>query len=219
MIPSYRRDFDAAQDPRTAANALKLQPGVHVQVWDAALQSLADLVATTDNAAVRFDGTAGNVQSSALVIADTTAALTRSGNGGVPVQGTNTNDSAASGFVGEYVSSTVVVGSAVVLSANTSANVTSISLTTGDWDVSGNDFINYAATNITALECAINTASATIPTAPGDGAYTATNEVNTTIKAGIPTGSLRISLGSSGSVFLVTRVQFTVGSHAGYGFI
>jgi len=35
MIPAFRRDFEAAQDPRTAANALRVQPGVHVVPLDA----------------------------------------------------------------------------------------------------------------------------------------------------------------------------------------
>ena len=51
---------------------------------------------STDNAAARFDLTTGKLlQNSALIVADTTGALSRSGNGGIPVQGTNTNDSAA----------------------------------------------------------------------------------------------------------------------------
>lgn len=60
---------------------------------------------STDNAAVRFDSTTGKLgQDSALIIADTTGSLSRSGNGGIPVQGTNTNDDAATGYCGQYIS-------------------------------------------------------------------------------------------------------------------
>lgn len=59
---------------------------------------------STDNAAARFDSTSGTIiQNSALIIADTTGSLSRSGDGGIPIQGTNTNDSAASGYVGELL--------------------------------------------------------------------------------------------------------------------
>ncbi len=50
--------------------------------------------------------------------------------------GTTTNDSAAVGYVGEYVVSTVLSASAINLTASTTT-ITSISLTAGDWDVTG----------------------------------------------------------------------------------
>jgi hypothetical protein len=50
--------------------------------------------------------------------------------------GTTTNDSAAVGYVGEYVVSTVLSASAINLTATTTT-ITSISLTAGDWDVTG----------------------------------------------------------------------------------
>lgn len=56
---------------------------------------------------------------------------------GVPIKGTVTNDNAAAGYVGEAVTSTVASAAAVALTSTIWANVTSISLTAGDWDVSG----------------------------------------------------------------------------------
>lgn len=53
------------------------------------------------------------------------------------VIGTTTNDSAAAGSVGEVISSTVLFASAVSLTTGVGANLTSISLTAGDWDVWG----------------------------------------------------------------------------------
>lgn len=51
--------------------------------------------------------------------------------------GTATNDNATAGNVGEFVQSFIPAASAVSLStANTAFNVTSISLTAGDWDIS-----------------------------------------------------------------------------------
>ena len=82
---------------------------------------------------------AGLVQS-----ADTTGNLNIQSNGttklavtstGAAVAGTNTNDSAAAGYVGEYVSS--YVSTYTNFPANgVFGDATSISLTAGDWDIS-----------------------------------------------------------------------------------
>jgi hypothetical protein len=54
---------------------------------------------------------------------------------GSAILGTNTNDDAAAGFVGEYKETVVASGSAVVISNNIWTAVISLSLTAGDWDV------------------------------------------------------------------------------------
>lgn len=62
--------------------------------------------------------------------------------------GTNTNDNAAAGFVGEFASTSVVT---VNLGAsNAATNVTSISLTAGDWDVQAN--VQIALGDINTLD-------------------------------------------------------------------
>jgi predicted nucleic acid-binding protein len=68
---------------------------------------------------------------------------------------TQTNDSAAAGKVGEFITSNIVVGSAVALTTGTAANVTSVSLTAGDWDVCGEvDLSTAATTNVTGVSSA-----------------------------------------------------------------
>jgi len=62
--------------------------------------------------------------------------------------GTTTNNNAAAGSVGEFVSSVIANASAVSLSNNTSRTVTSISLTAGDWDLHGNISLNGGATTL-----------------------------------------------------------------------
>lgn len=88
--------------------------------------------------------------------------------GNTVITGTTTNDNAATGKVGEYVSSTVAAASRVGLTSATTANVTSISLTAGDWDVCGDVLITAdGAFNIagagTPAYAAIATTSATLP--------------------------------------------------------
>lgn len=101
----------------------------------AALQSsrVTGPASATDNAAMRFDGADGkSAQDSALIIADTTGALSRAGGGGIPIQGTNTNNSAASGDVGEEAKTSYAT---VSLTTATPANVTSISVPAGDFEI------------------------------------------------------------------------------------
>lgn len=81
--------------------AISLTGDEQVYVTARAEDLLAGPGTYTDKAAVRASGTAGQVQNSALLVADTTGAVSRSGGGGIPVQGTNTNDAAAAGNVGE----------------------------------------------------------------------------------------------------------------------
>src|SRR5262245_57492548 len=83
------------------------------------------------------------------------------------IRGTSTNDSAAAGYVGELMESEVLTGSAVSLTNNTAANVTSLSLTAGDWDVWGSVAFNAVAGTANLVVGAINTTSATLPTIPG----------------------------------------------------
>lgn len=179
----------------------------------------------TDNAAVRFDLTTGSlVQNSALIIADTTGALSRSGNGGIPVQGTNTNDSATAGDKGEYISASVASGSAVSLTTLTTANVTSISLTAGDWDVSGVvAFQGGATTVVQYIQSGINTTSATLPAADTGRLASETqnggtpfNVVSVLTKHLAPT---RISVSGTTTVYLIANASFTVSTCSAYGFI
>jgi hypothetical protein len=175
---------------------------------------------STDNAAARFDGATGKVlQDSALIIADTTGGLSRSGNGGIPVQGTNTNDNAAAGVVGEIIESLVPAGSAVSLTTATPANVTSISLTAGDWDVWANVGFNPSG-NSQRILSTINTTSGTIPTVPNNGAY-ADSRSSFSASAGQvqATGMRRYSLAATTTVYLIAYTEFTTGTMAAYGYL
>lgn len=177
---------------------------------------------TTDNAAVRYDGTGGNQQNSALIVADTTAALSRSGNGGVPVQGSNTNDSAAAGNVGEFVESEVLVGSAVSLTTLTSTNVTTISLTAGDWDVDGVGAftIQDGVTTFTLGVVWISTTSATFPTVPNKGAINYWRGSTTAdLAAAFNSGTRRISVSATTTVYLSVFAAFSGGTCSAFGYL
>lgn len=134
------------------------------------------------------------------------------------IVGTATNDSASAGNVGQIISSAVAVGSAVSLTSPTAANVTSISLTAGDWDVEGNVNYNQDSATVTVKGAGISTTSATLPT---DGTEVNSGAVLTTTTAidGATLPRKRISLAATTTVYLVGQATFSAGTVAVYGSI
>jgi hypothetical protein len=135
--------------------------------------------------------------------------------------GTTTNDNATAGYVGEFVTSTVDVGSAVALTSGVTANVASISLTAGDWDVRGQiDYRAGATTSITILKQGANTTSATLGSQDtyttnvfADVIPTAVNDIGNAF------GQQRISIASTTTVYLVASATFTLSTLSAYGTI
>lgn len=137
------------------------------------------------------------------------------------IVGTTTNNNANAGSVGEFISSTVLVGSAVALTSGVSANITSISLTAGDWDVWGNIVTNPAGTTTQSNTIgAISTTSATLPTPPNGGSgVTLPLAIAAGIAIQLPVGYTRVSVASTTSVFLVISSSFSTSTNSAYGFI
>lgn len=137
------------------------------------------------------------------------------------LRGTITNDNALPGNVGEIIESTVLVGAAVGLTSGVSANVTSVSLTPGDWDVWGSIDTNpNAATTMTVLSGGISTVSATIPTYPNGGANISSTITFTTGAAqALSVGKTRISIAVTTTVYLVANSTFAVNTNAVYGYL
>lgn len=178
---------------------------------------------STNNAAARFDLTTGTIiKNSALVIADTTGALSRTGNGGIPLQGTNTNDNAAAGNVGEFVSSVVSIGTPVgPMGSNTDTALTNISLTAGDWDVCLSViFMPGGTTSFTQLSGSISTIGPTnfdqlppnFQSVANQGGVTTAGNVT-----GLPTMMRRVSVAGTTTVYAVVRATFSVSSMHVYG--
>jgi hypothetical protein len=135
------------------------------------------------------------------------------GTGTPAIKGTGTNDSAAAGYVGEYISSQILFASATSLTTATAKNVTSISLTAGDWDVSGQVSV-IASVATQAVSCGISTTSATL----GDfSVYSNIGATTTSFSAIMPTQ--RISISSTTTVYLVALASFVSGTCTACGFI
>lgn len=151
-----------------------------------------------------------------LVISRGTNERLRLTSTGTNIVGTNTNNSASAGQVGEFVQSLVASGSAVSLTNATTTNVTSISLTAGDWDVEG--WVNHVtvAASVTDKVAAITSTSATIPT---DGSQVHNGALQTIANStdAISLPRKRISVASTTTVYLVTRPSFMGGTMTAYG--
>lgn len=132
--------------------------------------------------------------------------------------GTTAAGEATAGTVGEVLESVVAFGSAVSLSTNTNTNVTSKSLTAGDWDCVGIvDFSFDTTTSYTKTIVAISPTSAGFGGAQDDSTAfvtAATIPGATTISQ---RASARVNISSTTTYFLVARPTFTVSTLTAYG--
>jgi hypothetical protein len=129
----------------------------------------------------------------------------------IGIKGTGTNNSAQAGSIGEFVSS--YVSSLVALTSGIAKDVTSISLTAGDWDITANiGFLPAGTTAITALAGSINTTSATY----NDNAQYSFSDYYSSIVPGSsttfykPLPTLRLSLAATTTVYLVAKASFSI---------
>lgn len=185
----------------------------------AALQTVSMFPASSiDNAAARYNGTGGKtLQDSVLLIADTTGDLSRSGDGGIDVQGTNTNDAAPAGYVGEYQSDNEPSGTPVTLTSGVTSTIVSKELQPGDWDVAVSIVYDISGGG-TSIECGWNT-STSLPTR-GEGrgvlwSYPFSSGNNMTFNT-IP---IRLSISVATTVYGLAQATFTTGSVVSYGTI
>lgn len=130
------------------------------------------------------------------------------------IVGTATNDNAAAGNIGEYISSTQ--STAVTLTSGSSVNITSISLTPGDWLVSGVIVWSPAGTTVMQVQ------QASISTTTGSAGPLGNNAAqNASTVAGngatVATPNVRMSVSTTTTVYLVATQFFTTSTATGTG--
>lgn len=141
------------------------------------------------------------------------------------IPGTTTNDAAAAGKVGETISSSVALGSAVSLSDATVASITNITLTAGNWQLCGQvSYVTGATTNITYLWGSVSTANNTVNSSNGtwSGWQFGTGLVVNAAALGVMSLSLTcttVSLSGNQQYFLNTKQSFSVSTLSGWGYI
>lgn len=145
-----------------------------------------------------------------------TTTITRAVMDGGEYKGRNISTAPSAGMIGEQIRATVASGSSISLSTTVAANVTSISLTAGIWDVSSVGTFNGTPTGFSALNSSISTTTATLGTG-GDNNFQSsvapTGGANLTVS--IP--AFRISISATTTVFLVASGVFTGGTLGAYG--
>lgn len=128
--------------------------------------------------------------------------------------GTDTNDNAAAGNIGEY--QTGSLGSTALTSATAINMGTITNLPAGDWDVVGMvTFTGQGTTQVNYLQASLSSVSGTIDTAADRDnvlVYPQTTIYGITNKATCMIGPARFSLASAANVYLVARSAFAAGT-------
>lgn len=186
--------------------------------WSYSAVDLSGADATGTLAAGRFPALTGDITTSAGSLATTAAAtqaniVTLSKSTGVAVHGTNTNDNAAAGYVGEYVESKSSADNAYPASA-TWGDATSISLTAGDWDVSFmTGSIPSSSATFPWAAVGISTTSGNSSTGLNKGEnlfFVMTNTISNTPYFGCYVPVYRMSLSGTTTVYGKVEASWTV---------
>jgi hypothetical protein len=189
---------------------------------DATLSGTGALTLLSVNA---NNGTFGDVSLIPQFSVDTKGRITGVSNlsvSGAQLVGTTTNDNASAGHVGEYISSSVLVGSSISITSATPTNITSISLTAGDWDVSASVYFNTATSTVVNNQYGyINNVSATAPTAAASNnvAGAQYQTALTGISNNLMIGPVRISINTTTIIYVGVLSTFTTSTTTAYGFI
>lgn len=133
--------------------------------------------------------------------------------------GTATNDNAGAEKVGELVNSLISSATPLSLTTLTVTNLTSISLTAGDWDVWGNvGFTGGATTVIQVAIGFISTSSASLTDSSlYSSVYFGGSTPFATAVPGFCVPEQRLSLASTTTVYLEVFAQFSVSTCSAVG--
>lgn len=138
--------------------------------------------------------------------------------GNLPALATNT--AATAGKIGEIIRGDLASGSATSLATSTTKNITSISLTAGNWCLYGAVLYTLATTtNVTQIGSVISLTTATtnnIDSLGNDFRYFPAFAPGNIIMNTNMAGSL-VSISSTTSYFLNARAIFTVSTMTAYG--
>lgn len=157
--------------------------------------------ATVAGDVVTFSDTKGNLQDSGVLLSLVTDQLAA---------------------IGEYQSVSIPSGSAVSLTSGTIANIATLTLQAGEWNIAGMVvFAPAVTTTIAGLLLSISTVSGVIPAAPNDGASTTLIAPLTTGQSqSLPAGSgLHVSIAAPTTYYLVAGAAFAVSTMTAFGFI
>lgn len=164
-------------------------------------------------------GVPGSAQPACTDLSDATSCNAARGQ----LPGETSTGAASAGNVGEYIESVIVSGSAISTVTGTAKTVTSIPLTAGDWDVSGNiSFITATSTSVTGVSASISGTTNVNDLTPGKFSglfFGATVPGAATPALAIPIGPYRLSLSGNTTVFLIQTSFYSASTLTAYGII
>jgi hypothetical protein len=132
----------------------------------------------------------------------------------VGIKGTATNDNPAAGSFGEYVNAQTVNTS---MTSGTAANCASLTLTAGDWDVTGVIvYIPAGTTTVQSLNSSLTSASATAAAFPN---YVATGGGTTGVSQAVALPTVRFNSPSGITAYAVGSAGFGVSTMQCSGFL
>lgn len=137
--------------------------------------------------------------------------------------GTNTNDNACAGCVGEVIQSTAT--SAPLLSTTVPATVQSTTITAGDWDCRGS--VNYVSSGGATTVFTVWTSSTAPPAIPNVSAVNNNQPSVQSIQTAsiispawaLTAGTMRYSVAAATSVFLAAAATFSTGTPSASGIL
>ncbi len=129
-----------------------------------------------------------------------------------------TNSDANPGHVGEYIGTSLAVGSAVTCTTATSRNVLQFAINAGDWDIDAIASFDEGSATVTERIAGISTTTATLPS---DGTEGYCGAVTTALseKNSITLTTKRLSLSGTTTVYLVVKATFSAGTVRAFGTI
>jgi hypothetical protein len=202
-----------------ASGMLLTSPRLITSLLDTNGNNLATVTAT--GSAVNYMTWANAAASGNPVIgaagSDSNIQLQLSGKGtsGVITQGITSGSNAPAGYKGEIISAAVLAASGVALVTSTSKNITSISLTAGNWLVLGVVSLASGTSNITQAISWCSLTSATLP----DNSIRSGQASAATSQYNLPTAPLIVNTSSTVTCYLEGYATFASGSVTGSGYI
>jgi hypothetical protein len=130
------------------------------------------------------------------------------------IKGVTDGSDATAGQIGEIISANQT--SNIPLTSNVSANVTSLVLSAGDWDVTGEVNITPSVGGANSVYAAINSVSATYPLTPSIGTGRATLGITLgTFPVGMAIRPCRVSIAASATYYLIAQLNGQAGNAIG----
>jgi hypothetical protein len=165
------------------------------------------------NSASAASTSAGNAASNASAAASSATSAAASASAAASPSGVIDGSNAAAGKVGQVITNQQT---GVSLTSGTPANLTSITLTPGDWDIFGTALLSNTGVNITLSFAGFNTTSASLPSFP-NVMRIETQGGTTSMQNGVP--SVRYNVTVNTVIYLVGQATFSTGTSTGSGFI